>query len=313
MTVRVPNERDNKGTVKVDVRLPDGVLLPVLQEGPGLEGRSSTKEKLADARRARAASRSTEQVTRVVWTGNPKRAASSGPTSSRSSRSRCACPTAAVGSQLVFRAFQTYRGGERVRWTGAPGLRDARAARDADRARGGVAASRSLEALEPEEGLARSSGRAQSSPPSRGRDRGAVRPSRGGARPSAGQLLGQPPHAGVGVGGPGRRPLRARRGRDPDLPAARRSDAALLARKQAEVRRRLTVTVDGRRRRARGRRAPRGSRIRPARAGWRRRASRSRSTAVRARGRARSSVRDGTFPGRVGWKASSRGPGAAPP
>ena len=28
-------------------------------------------------------------------------------------------PDGAAGSQLVFRAFQTYQGGERVKWTGA--------------------------------------------------------------------------------------------------------------------------------------------------------------------------------------------------
>ena len=29
-------------------------------------------------------------------------------------------PDGAAGTQLVFRAFQTYQGGERVAWTGAP-------------------------------------------------------------------------------------------------------------------------------------------------------------------------------------------------
>ena len=67
---------------------------------------------------------------------------------------------------------------------------------------------------------------------------------------------------------PRRRPLRARPGRDPDLPGARRCrDAAVLARKRAEVARRLQLT---RRRAARSRcavGAPAAARSRPAQGG----------------------------------------------
>ena len=77
------------------------------------------------------------QVTRIVWTGNPKRGGIIRPDQFEEFPLSVRVPDGQVGSQLVFRAFQTYRGGERVRWTGARGLRDARAARDAHRGGGG--------------------------------------------------------------------------------------------------------------------------------------------------------------------------------
>ena len=37
-SVRVPNERDDKGTIKVDVRFPDGFYFLFVPEGPRVEG-----------------------------------------------------------------------------------------------------------------------------------------------------------------------------------------------------------------------------------------------------------------------------------
>ena len=73
MTVRVPNERDNKGTVKVDLRLPDGFYFLSYKKVPGWKAkltRTRARRPRVDARRA---SPSIEQVTRVVWKGNPKK------------------------------------------------------------------------------------------------------------------------------------------------------------------------------------------------------------------------------------------------
>ena len=42
-------------------------------------------------------------------------------------------PDGPAGSQLVFRAHQTYQGGEKVHWTGAPERRHAGPAGDAAR------------------------------------------------------------------------------------------------------------------------------------------------------------------------------------
>ena len=119
MDVRVPNERDNKGTIKVDVRFPDGFYFLSYQKVPGWKARVF-KEKLDQpvdlgglrGRRAVHAHRLDRQEAEA----RPHRARAS----SRTSRSRSACPTARPAAQLVFRAFQTYQRGERVAWTGAP-------------------------------------------------------------------------------------------------------------------------------------------------------------------------------------------------
>ncbi len=108
---------------------------------------------------------------------------------------------------------------------------------------------------------------------------------------------------GLGVGGPRRRPLHPRRGRDPDVPAARASPTrSCCARKQAEVAERLVLTVDGARVALRP--AGDGSISHPEGVGRpeddaRRAAAHARAVA----GPRRVELRDGTFPGRVGWKA----------
>ena len=38
LAVRVPNERDDASTVKVDVRLPPGFAVGLVRGGPGLDG-----------------------------------------------------------------------------------------------------------------------------------------------------------------------------------------------------------------------------------------------------------------------------------
>ena len=58
MTVRVPNERDNKGTTKVDVRLPDGIYSLSYKKVPGWKIKV-TKRKLDTPVEPRRASPST--------------------------------------------------------------------------------------------------------------------------------------------------------------------------------------------------------------------------------------------------------------
>ena len=110
-------------------------------------------------------------------------------------------------------------------------------------------------------------------PRSAGGHRPRAHRSGGGVRPSARQLLRQPPRAGERVRGSRRRALHPRRGRDPDLPAARRlrRDAA---RPQAR-RGRAAARADRRRaaRRRCARPAARRSRTRWDRAACARRAS----------------------------------------
>ncbi|HEX5781570.1 MAG TPA: YcnI family protein [Solirubrobacteraceae bacterium] len=117
LDVRVPNERDNKGTIKVDVRFPDGFYFLSYQKVPGWKARV-VKERL-DQPVDLGGFQVREQYTRVVWTARkPKHRIAPGqfqdfPLSVR-------VPDGTAGSELVFRAFQTYQRGERVAWTGAP-------------------------------------------------------------------------------------------------------------------------------------------------------------------------------------------------
>ena len=118
MTVRVPNERDNKGTVKVDLRLPNGFYFASYKKVPGWNVEAD-QGAAPDARGPRRLLGRPPGDARSCGPATRSAAASSGPTSSRSSTLSVRVPDGQVGSQLVFRAFQTYRGGERVRWTGA--------------------------------------------------------------------------------------------------------------------------------------------------------------------------------------------------
>src|ERR1700741_82738 len=70
--VRVPNERDNKGTIKVDLRLPDGFYFLSYQKVPGWKARVF-KEKL-DQPVDLGGFSVDERYTRIVWRAKkPKR------------------------------------------------------------------------------------------------------------------------------------------------------------------------------------------------------------------------------------------------
>jgi uncharacterized protein YcnI len=115
MTVRVPNERDDKGTRRVELRLPDGVYFLSYKKVPGWRIRV-TKERLEEPRDLGEFSVD-ERFTRVTFTAGPRGIIRPGqfeefPLSIR-------VPDGRRGDVLVFPAVQTYQGGERVRWTGA--------------------------------------------------------------------------------------------------------------------------------------------------------------------------------------------------
>src|SRR5205823_2690660 len=86
-----------------------------------------------------------------------------------------------------------------------------------------------------------------------------------------------------------------------------RSDSSVLAAKRAEVARRLTVTVDGR---PVGLAVTGASLSHPPGQGGLPLTRVELSLTAAARGAARVAVRDGTFPGRVGWRAVVARPGA---
>ena len=115
--VRVPNERDNKGTIKVDLRLPDGFYFLSYQKVPGWKARVY-KRKL-DQPVDLGGFSVDERYTRVVWKARKPKRDRIAPGQFQDFPLSVRVPDGAVGSQLVFRAFQTYQRGERVAWTGA--------------------------------------------------------------------------------------------------------------------------------------------------------------------------------------------------
>lgn len=118
MNVRVPNERDDAGTVKFDVRFPDGFYSVLYKKVPGWKVRVF-KEKL-DQPVEREGLKITEQVSRIVWTGNPQKGGIVRPGQFEEFPISTQVPQGEAGSFLTFKAYQTYRDGERVRWSGAP-------------------------------------------------------------------------------------------------------------------------------------------------------------------------------------------------
>ncbi len=118
LTVRVPNERDHKGTVKVDLRLPDGFYFLSYKKVPGWKAKL-TRESLTTPVDLEGFTVN-EQFTRIVWKGNRKKGGIIKPDQFEEFAISVRIPDGNPGDQLVFPAFQTYRGGERVAWTGAP-------------------------------------------------------------------------------------------------------------------------------------------------------------------------------------------------
>ncbi len=116
--VRVPNERDNKGTIKVDLRLPDGFYFLSYQKVPGWKARVY-KEKL-DTPVDLGGFSVDQRFTRVVWTAKKPKRDRIAPGQFQDFPLSVRVPEGEAGSQLTFRAFQTYQRGERVAWTGAP-------------------------------------------------------------------------------------------------------------------------------------------------------------------------------------------------
>ena len=118
LAVRVPNERDNKDTVKVDVRLPDGIFFLSYKKARGWKT-TLTREQL-DRPVDLEGFQVDEQFTRVTWTGRPKRGGIIRPDQFEEFPLSLRVPDGKPGDFLAFPAVQTYRGGEKVRWVGAP-------------------------------------------------------------------------------------------------------------------------------------------------------------------------------------------------
>jgi uncharacterized protein len=117
LTVRVPNERDDASTVKVDVKLPPGFVSASWEAIPGWSVRA-VKQKLSKPVQTDDGPID-EQVGEIVWTAADRKAGIQ-PGEFRDFPLSVVIPGKA-GQTLTFKALQTYSNGNVVRWIGAPG------------------------------------------------------------------------------------------------------------------------------------------------------------------------------------------------
>ena len=103
LDVRVPNERDDASTTKVEVKFPAGFEHVSIEPVPGWSAKVTK-------------SKSTEQVSTITWTGTEGRIR---PGEFQDFGLSVGLPDE-PGESLTFKALQTYSSGEVVRWIGAP-------------------------------------------------------------------------------------------------------------------------------------------------------------------------------------------------
>jgi uncharacterized protein YcnI len=115
--VRVPNERDNASTVKVDLQLPPGFAEVSYQARPGWTVKMAT-EKLAKPIQSDDGPIN-EQVRRVTFTGHGAEGRIR-PGQFMDFPLSVQIP-GKPGDKLTFKAVQTYSNGEVVRWIGPAG------------------------------------------------------------------------------------------------------------------------------------------------------------------------------------------------
>ena len=115
LDVRVPNERDDESTEKVEVQLPDGFPSASYEPVPGWSVEVTTRQ--FDPPIQTEDGEITEGVDRIIWTADSEDDAIP-PGAFKDFGLSVRIPGKA-GDELTFRALQTYTGGEVVRWIGA--------------------------------------------------------------------------------------------------------------------------------------------------------------------------------------------------
>jgi uncharacterized protein YcnI len=120
LAIRVPNERDDASTVKLDVRLPPGFVSASWQSTPGWTVRA-VKQKLSTPIQTDDGPID-EQISEIVWTAGSRKDGIQ-PGEFRDFPLSVLIP-GKVGQTLTFKALQTYSNGTVVRWIGAPGADD---------------------------------------------------------------------------------------------------------------------------------------------------------------------------------------------
>jgi periplasmic copper chaperone A len=116
LDVRVPNERDDKGTVKVDMRMPPGFVFASYEPVPGWSVKIA-KEKLDEPIEVEGLELN-EQIAQITWTGDPERGGIIRPGEFQDFGLSVGMPDGEPGTKLTFKALQVYEGGEVVRWIG---------------------------------------------------------------------------------------------------------------------------------------------------------------------------------------------------
>lgn len=115
--VRVPNEQDDKGTLKVELQLPPGVSYAAYQPVPNWTATIATRK---PARPLSIDGKPVpEEVSTITWTGKGK-AGVIAPGQFLQFPVSLRVPDGTEGTRLTFKALQTYEGGEVVRWIGTP-------------------------------------------------------------------------------------------------------------------------------------------------------------------------------------------------
>lgn len=114
--VRVPNEQDDQGTVKVQVQFPAGVASASYQPLPGWKVRVKTRKaaKPIEVHGEQVG----DEIDTVTWTGDG-RTGIVAPGQFQDFPLSIRVPDGAPGTALTFKALQTYEDGEVVRWIGA--------------------------------------------------------------------------------------------------------------------------------------------------------------------------------------------------
>ena len=115
LDVRVPNERDDASTNKVEVQFPDGFASASYEPVPGWDVKV-TKKKLATPVQTDDGE-ITEGVNTITWTA--KNEADAIPPGAFQDFGLSVQIPGKAGDKLTFKALQTYTGGEVVRWIGA--------------------------------------------------------------------------------------------------------------------------------------------------------------------------------------------------
>ena len=117
LDVRVPNERDNANTTKVEVQMPPGFLSVSYEPVPGWDVQLTMRK--LDKPVEQFGEQVTEEVGRITFTGDGDTGVIR-PDEFQDFGLSVAVPDGRPGSMLTFKALQTYSNGEVVRWIGPP-------------------------------------------------------------------------------------------------------------------------------------------------------------------------------------------------